>query len=67
MISSKKLPANFEVDGRQFEVMGSMSSTKYLGRKVRFHDPNEQEISNRIASAWGASTTKKNLLANDSG
>ena len=57
--SSKKMPTHFEMDGREFEVMGSMSSTKYLGRKIRFHDPNEAEISNRIASAWGAFSKHK--------
>ena len=36
--------------------------TKWLGRKVRFYDPQELELSSRIASAWGAFTKHKEEL-----
>jgi len=39
-----------------------MGTAKWLGRKVRFYDPNEIELSNRIAAAWGAFTKFKTEL-----
>ena len=39
-----------------------MGTAKWLGRKVRFHDPQELELSSRIASAWAAFTKHKEEL-----
>ena len=60
--SSRRLPSSLDIDGRSFKVLASTESTKWLGRKVRFHDPHEQELSNRIAAAWGAFTKHKEEL-----
>ena len=60
--SSRRLPSSLDIDGRSFRVLGPMESTKWLGRKVSFHDPHEQELSNRIAAAWGAFTKHKEEL-----
>ena len=62
VIRSRQLPLNIEIDGRSFQVSGSMGTTKWLGRKVRFHDPQELELSSRIASAWGAFSKHKEEL-----
>ena len=56
------LPPNLNVDGRIFQVAGSLGTTKWLGRKIRFHDPQELELSSHIASARGAFTKHKEEL-----
>ncbi len=59
---SRQLPESILVDGRHFEVMGSTGTVRWLGRKVRFHDPHDHELSNRIAAGWGAFTKHKEEL-----
>ncbi len=43
-------------------VLGYEDSTKYLGRKVCFNEPQECELSNRVAVAWGAFSRHKQEL-----
>ena len=64
VVAKRELPAVVEVEGQHYQVTGSMGVTKWLGRKIRFHDPNDFELSNRIASAWGAFTKFKWELTN---
>ena len=51
-----------EANNESFEVLGSTGTAKWLGRKVRFHNPHESELGSRIASAWGALTRHKEEL-----
>ena len=60
--SSTRLPAYFEIDGEKYAVLGPEDSAKYLGRKVRFKDPNLAEFDNRVAKAWGAFSKYKKEL-----
>eukprot|EP00973_Karenia_brevis_P085813 11903845-Karenia_brevis.AAC.1 len=37
----------------QVEILPYDGHTKYLGRKLTFHDQSQTELQNRIAAAWG--------------
>ena len=52
MASKRHVPAHVVADGMQIEILDIDGHTKYLGRKLTFHDWNRVEIENRIASAW---------------
>ena len=60
--SKNKVPNNLHAGGQCFAVLPEEGSVKYLGRKVSFHDPNEVEISNRIASSWATFSKHKEEL-----
>ena len=62
IVASRRLPSTMEANNESFEVLGSTGTAKWLGRKVRFHDPHESELCSRIASAWGAFTRHKEEL-----
>ena len=40
------------VDGMNIEILPITGSTKYLGRKLSFHESHSSEIEHRIALAW---------------
>ena len=61
-VTGTRVPSNIVVDGEQYSVLGHDESTKYLGRKVCYNDPNEVEFSNRVAVAWGAFSKHKEEL-----
>ena len=50
--SKRGVPSYVMADGMRIEVMDPDGHTKYLGRKLTFHDSNRSEIENRIAIAW---------------
>ena len=51
VIASRWFSANLNINRIIFQVDGSMGTARWLGRKVRFYDPHELELSSRIASA----------------
>ena len=61
-VSSQKIPSNITVDGEKYEVLSPEESTKYLGRKVGYEDPQGVEFDNRVAKAWGAFSKHKQEL-----
>ena len=52
------------VGGRDVKVLNYDDSTKYLGRKLTFHDHHEVEIDNRIATAWRKFNALRDELTN---
>eukprot|EP00973_Karenia_brevis_P014565 1987154-Karenia_brevis.AAC.1 len=41
-----------QIEGLAIEILPYNGSQKYLGRKYTFHNPTENEIENRITTAW---------------
>jgi len=53
------------VGGRDVKVLNYDDSTKYLGRKLTFHDHHAVEIDNRIATAWRKLSALRDELTNN--
>ena len=53
-----------EVGGRQVKVLAYDDATKYLGRKLTFHNHQTTEIDNRIATAWRKFNALRDVLTN---
>ena len=60
--SGRSMIKQIDIDGEKYEVLAKDASTKYLGRKVNFEDPQGTEFDNRIAAAWGAFSKHKEEL-----
>ena len=52
--TTQQVPVRLKVDNEAYEVLGFEDSMNFLGRKVCYKDPQEVELNNRVAKAWGA-------------
>eukprot|EP00973_Karenia_brevis_P024189 3339610-Karenia_brevis.AAC.1 len=48
----------------QIEVLPRQASTKYLGKMLSFHNPQQVELDNRISAAWRKFGSQKQELFN---
>ena len=52
------------LEGKEFEILGSDDSTMYLGRLVAFDDYHDVELKHRVGKAWAKFAMLRNELTN---
>jgi len=59
----RRPPNNARIHNMTIDILPTTDATKYLGRKLSFHDPHRVEIESRISFAWKKFYTLKQELA----
>ena len=57
--TQSRVPQRIHIGDESLEVLDLDAKMKWLGRKISFNDPQDCELNNRIAAAWGAFSKHK--------